>query len=86
MMSESGRKGRTMRRIAIGVGLGLAWTLAACGGNDEAQREAARKAKEATEVIVESAQHPSVSTGQAAKENTEVTVGSAEADQKPAGD
>lgn len=74
-----------MRRIAIAFGLAVACTLAGCGGHDEAQQRAARKAKEATEVTVESAQHPTVSTRQAAEENTEVTVGSAEADQ-PAGD
>jgi hypothetical protein len=71
-----------MRRIAIVFGLGLAWTLAACGGHDQAQ-EAARKAKEATEVTVESAQHPGVSTGQGDKENTEVTVESAKTGKKP---
>jgi len=72
-----------MRRIAIALGLALAWTLAACGGHDEAQEAAARKAKEATEATVESAQHPSVSTGQGAREDTEVTVESAKTGKKP---
>jgi hypothetical protein len=74
-----------MRRIAIAFGLGLtlAWMVAACGGHDEAQEAAARKAKEATEATVESAQHPSVSTGQGSKEDTEVTVESAKTGKKP---
>lgn len=83
MMTESGLKGRTMRRTSIGFGLGLAWMLAACGGNDEAQQAAARGAEEVTEVSVESAQHPSVST---AKVDTEVTVGSAKTEEKPVGE
>lgn len=72
-----------MTRIAIVFGLGLAWVLAACGGHDEAQEEAARKAKEATEVTVESAQ-TGAPTGQAAKEDTEATVESAETGKTPA--
>jgi hypothetical protein len=71
-----------MTRIAIAFGLGL--TFAGCGGRDEAQ-EAARKAKEATEAIVESAPQAGAATGQA-KEDTEVTVESAETARKPAGE
>jgi hypothetical protein len=70
-----------MRRIAIAFA--LAWTLTACGGHDEAQEAAARRAKEATEATVESAQHPSVSTGQGAHEDTEVTVESAKTRKQP---
>jgi hypothetical protein len=74
-----------MARIAIAVGLGLAWVLAACGGQDEAQ-ESARKAREATEVTVESAPQAGSPTGQAAREDTQVTVESAETGARPAED
>jgi hypothetical protein len=74
-----------MRRIAIAFGLALASAFAACGGHDEAQR-AARKAREATQVTVESAQHPGASTSHVSKEDTEVTVDSAETGKKPAGE
>jgi ABC-type glycerol-3-phosphate transport system substrate-binding protein len=68
----------SMARIAIAFVLGLALALAACGGRDEAQK-AAREAREATEVTVESAGAP---TGEAAREATQVTVESAKGDEE----
>lgn len=73
-----------MARTAIAVGLGLAWALAACGGQDEAQESA--KAREATEVTVESAPQAGAPTGQPSREDTQVTVESAETGARPAED
>jgi hypothetical protein len=67
-----------MTRIAIAFGLGLACTLAACGGRDEAARQ------HATEVIVESAPQAGAPPGAAGDEDTEATVESAQGAEPPA--
>jgi len=64
-------------RIAMAFGLGLACVLAACGGQDEAQK--AGEAGKATEVVVESAPQAGASTG----EETEATVESAQGGAQP---
>jgi len=68
-----------MTRITIVSALGLALTLAACGGREDAQ-QTAREAKKSTDVTVQSAGQPGDEKGA----NTEVTVESAEPEQKPA--
>ena len=67
----------------IGVAFGIALALAACSRGSQDQ-EAAKKAREATQVTVESAQQPGESAGRASDEKTQVTVESARTPEKPA--
>lgn len=68
-----------MMRITIVSALALALTLPACGARDDVS-QGAKDARKSTEVTVQSAGQPGDEKGA----NTEVTVESAESEQKPA--